>query len=61
MLLVVTGPMASGKSTLARAVACELERRGAKAAAVDLDLVYEMLDPLAAQRPTGQSGNRHGG
>ena len=45
MLLVVTGPIASGKSTLARAVACELERRGAKAAAVDLDLVYEMLDP----------------
>ena len=45
VLLVVTGPIASGKSTLARAVAREFVVRGAKAAAVDLDLVYEMLDP----------------
>jgi predicted kinase len=45
MLLVVTGPIASGKSTIARAVAAEFEKRGPKAAAVDLDLIYEMLDP----------------
>jgi len=50
MLVVVTGPIASGKSSLARAVACEFGRRGQKAAAVDLDLIYEMLDPGRAPK-----------
>jgi adenylylsulfate kinase-like enzyme len=50
MLLVVTGPIASGKSSLARAVACELGKRGQKAAAIDLDLIYEMLDPARAPK-----------
>jgi chloramphenicol 3-O-phosphotransferase len=50
MLVVVTGPIASGKSSLARAVACELGKRGRKAAAVDLDLIYEMLDPARAPK-----------
>jgi adenylylsulfate kinase-like enzyme len=45
VLLVLTGPIACGKSTLALAVASELERRGEKAAAIDLDLIYEMVDP----------------
>jgi thymidylate kinase len=43
LILGITGPIASGKSTLARAVARELRRRGQSAAVVDLDLVYEML------------------
>jgi predicted kinase len=50
VLLVVTGPIASGKSTLARAIACEFGARGAKAAAIDLDLIYEMLDPARAPK-----------
>jgi adenylylsulfate kinase-like enzyme len=50
VVLVVTGPIASGKSTLARAVACELGSRGTKAAAVDLDLIYEILDPQRAPK-----------
>jgi predicted kinase len=50
MLVVVSGPIASGKSTLARAVAREFEARGFRAAAVDLDLVYEMLDPHGAPK-----------
>jgi adenylylsulfate kinase-like enzyme len=50
VLFVVTGPIASGKSTLARAVVCEFRVRGVKAAAVDLDLVYEMLDPSGAPK-----------
>ena len=45
LVIVICGPIASGKSTIARAVARELERRGNAAAAIDLDLVYEMLDP----------------
>ena len=44
MLIVICGPIASGKSTTARAVARLLEQRGHKAAAIDLDLVYEMLE-----------------
>src|SRR5437879_13899586 len=45
IVAVITGPIASGKSTLGRAVAVELARRGSDSAVVDLDLVYEMLDP----------------
>ena len=44
-VVVITGPIASGKSTLGRAVAVELADRRADSAVVDLDLVYEMLDP----------------
>jgi gluconate kinase len=44
-VVVITGPIASGKSTLSRAVAVELAGRGSDSAVVDLDLVYEMLDP----------------
>ena len=46
LLVVISGQIASGKSTLAKALASELRRRGTPAAAVDLDLVYEMLDPV---------------
>jgi shikimate kinase len=45
IIVVITGPIASGKSTLGRAVAVELAERGSDSAVVDLDLVYEMLDP----------------
>jgi shikimate kinase len=44
LLIVICGPIASGKSTLARAVARELEQAGTPSAAVDLDLLYAMLD-----------------
>jgi energy-coupling factor transporter ATP-binding protein EcfA2 len=43
-VLVITGPIASGKSTLARAVGRAVEARDATVAVIDLDLVYEMLD-----------------
>jgi hypothetical protein len=45
IVVVITGPIASGKSTLSRAVAVELADRGSDSAVVDLDLVYEMFDP----------------
>ena len=49
-VVVIGGPIASGKSTLARALAIRLEETyGVAAAVVDLDVVYEMLDP--AGRP----------
>jgi predicted kinase len=45
IVVVITGPIASGKSTLGRAVAVELAARGFASAVIDLDLVYEILDP----------------
>jgi predicted kinase len=44
MVIVICGPIASGKSTVARAVARLCGRQGLEAAAIDLDLVYEMLE-----------------
>jgi energy-coupling factor transporter ATP-binding protein EcfA2 len=43
-VLVITGPIASGKSTLALAVGRAVEARKARVAVIDLDHVYEMLD-----------------
>ena len=44
-VVVISGPIASGKSALSRAVAAQLEEAEEVATAViDLDLVYEMLD-----------------
>ncbi len=49
-VVVIAGPIASGKSSCARALAIRLEQTyGLAVAVVDLDLVYEMLDP--AGRP----------
>lgn len=54
IVVVITGPIASGKSTLGRAVAVELARHGSDSAVVDLDLVYEMLDPSRGPK-TGEA------
>jgi shikimate kinase len=43
MVIVICGPIASGKSTIGRAVARLFELQGTDAAAIDLDLVYEMF------------------
>jgi hypothetical protein len=46
LVVVIGGPIASGKSALSRAVGAQLEEAEAVATAViDLDLVYELLDP----------------
>ena len=46
LVVVISGPIASGKSALSRAVAARLEEAEEIATAViDLDLVYETLDP----------------
>jgi len=42
-LLVISGPIASGKSTVSRALGRRLQQEGATVAVIDLDLVYEML------------------
>lgn len=42
---MITGPIASGKSTIARELARELERIPERVAVIDLDLLYEMLTP----------------
>ena len=48
LVVVIGGPIASGKSSLSRAVATRLEENGeTEAAVIDLDVVYEMLDPRA--------------
>ena len=43
MVIVITGPIASGKSTVARELMRELERGGVLAEVIDLDLVYESI------------------
>ena len=58
MLIVLSGPIASGKSTLARALALELGLRGRSAAAVDLDLLYEMLAHEGARKDDEQTWQR---
>ena len=54
MVIVICGPIASGKSTVAKALAQLFEQQGFPAAAIDLDLVYEMLqtDGSAKASPT---------
>ena len=43
MVIVITGPIASGKSTVARELARDLERRNVRAVVVDLDVLEAML------------------
>jgi predicted ABC-type ATPase len=46
LVVVIAGPIASGKSSLSRATAVRLEELdGSAVGVVDLDLIYEMLDP----------------
>lgn len=42
-VVVITGPIASGKSTVARELARELERMHVRVAVIDLDLLHAML------------------
>jgi cytidylate kinase len=42
VLIVISGPIASGKSSIARGVARELERQAVSTAVIDLDLLYDM-------------------
>ena len=50
MVIVISGTIAAGQSATARALARESERRGKTAAAIDLDLVYEMLEHDGARK-----------
>ena len=43
-VFIISGPIASGKSTVAQALVAESRASGSSAAVVDLDLVYRMLD-----------------
>lgn len=43
VVIVITGPIASGKSTTARVLARELARRNVRSAVIDLDLLHDML------------------
>jgi adenylylsulfate kinase-like enzyme len=43
VVIVITGPIASGKSTVARELARELERNDVRAEVIDLDLVHDRL------------------
>jgi adenylylsulfate kinase-like enzyme len=50
LVIVIGGPIASGKSTLARNVARAFERRAFAVATIDLDLIYEMLEHTRAPK-----------
>jgi len=55
LVVLMCGPIASGKSALGRAVAGRLDEiAGSRCAVIDLDLVYEVLDPRG-----GLKGDRH--
>jgi adenylylsulfate kinase-like enzyme len=43
MVIVITGPIASGKTTIARELGRELERTHVRMAVIDLDLLFDML------------------
>jgi predicted kinase len=43
MVIVITGPIASGKSTVARLLAQELVGRNVRVAVIDLDILEDML------------------
>jgi adenylylsulfate kinase-like enzyme len=58
MVIVICGPIASGKSTVARAVARLFERLGTEAAVVDLDLVYETLEHDGAAKNRREKWSR---
>jgi predicted kinase len=43
-LVVISGPIASGKTVVSEALGAACRERGLAAAVIDLDVVYEMLD-----------------
>ena len=53
MVIVITGPIASGKSTIARELARDLERTHGRVAVIDLDLLYDMLEPEGPKSDDG--------
>jgi adenylylsulfate kinase-like enzyme len=53
MVIVITGPIASGKSTIARELARDLERTHGRVAVIDLDLLYDMLRPDGPKNDDG--------
>jgi hypothetical protein len=42
-ILVISGSIASGKSTLSRALSAELSRKGTRCAVIDIDVLHGML------------------
>jgi adenylylsulfate kinase-like enzyme len=58
LIIVIGGPIASGKSTLGVAVAREFERRGLATATIDLDLIYEMLEHTSARKSDAATWSR---
>jgi adenylylsulfate kinase-like enzyme len=50
LVVVIGGPIASGKSSLALSVARAVEQQGLEAATIDLDLIYEMLEHTRAHK-----------
>jgi predicted kinase len=48
LAILIGGPIASGKSSLAVGVARAVELQGLEAATIDLDLIYEMLENARA-------------
>jgi adenylylsulfate kinase-like enzyme len=53
MVIVITGPIASGKSTIARALARELEPDAVRVAVLDLDRIHDMVKADGATSDEG--------
>ena len=59
-LLVISGPIAAGKSTVASALAATFRKSGRSVAVVDLDRLYMMLDdPAPMSDPSHSREARH--
>jgi chloramphenicol 3-O-phosphotransferase len=58
VVVVLGGPIASGKTSLAAAVRRTLGNRGVSAATIDLDLVYEVLEGKDAPKDNGETWSR---
>jgi cytidylate kinase len=52
VIVVIDGPIASGKSTVAKRVSSELSRRGMRTAVIDLDEVHDTIEQSASGSQT---------
>jgi chloramphenicol 3-O-phosphotransferase len=58
MVIVVSGTIASGKSSVARALAECCSAAGCTSAVVDIDLVYEMIAGAEPRKDDGSSSSK---
>jgi adenylylsulfate kinase-like enzyme len=63
VIVVIDGPIASGKSTIANRLSTELARPGVLSAVIDLDIVHEAIEapPSGSQADSWATARRAAG